>query len=74
MIKFNLQRKIAFIGSFPSRKCGIAAFTSYLVQHTYQASEGVFKPAVVAMQSDSPQQFCESVECVIRKDVKSDYI
>lgn len=60
---------------------GIATFTSYLVQHTYgtshtayQASEGVFRPVVIAMQSDSSQQFCEPVECVIRKDVRSDYM
>jgi glycosyltransferase involved in cell wall biosynthesis len=74
MIQLNWQRKIAFISSFLPRKCGIATFTSDLIQNTYLASTGVFKPVVVAMQSDASQQFCEPVECVIRKDIRSDYM
>lgn len=74
MIQFNQQRKIAFISSFLPRKCGIAAFTSYLIQHVYRASERIFKPVIVAIQSDASQQFCEPVECVIHKDIRSDYM
>ena len=73
MIRFNQQRKIAFISSFPPRRCGIATFTSDLIQHTYRASKGAFQPVVIAMQSDSSQQYDESVEYFIRKDVISDY-
>jgi glycosyltransferase involved in cell wall biosynthesis len=74
MIWSNRHRKIAFISSFPPRRCGIATFTFNLIKHTYTASERLFKPLVVAIQSDSSQQFCEPVEFTIRKDVKSDYM
>ncbi len=74
MIQFNQQQRIAFISSFPPRRCGIATFTSHLIKHTLTASERLFKPVVVAMRSDSSQQFCEPVECTIRKDVRSDYM
>jgi len=74
MVQFNRQRKIAFISSFPPRKCGIATFTSDLIHNTYLASERVIEPVVVAMQSDSSQQFCEPVERVIRKNNKKDYM
>lgn len=35
---------------------------------------GRFTPVIVAMQSDSSQRFRAPVECVIRQDVRSDYM
>jgi len=73
MIQFNQSQKIAFISSFPSRRYGIATFASDLIQHTYRVREGALQPIVIAMQSDLLQQYDESAECVIRKDVISSY-
>jgi hypothetical protein len=46
-------RKVAFISSFPPRKCGIATFTSDLVKTVSLAAKGQFQPLVVAMRTDS---------------------
>jgi glycosyltransferase involved in cell wall biosynthesis len=73
-MQFYLQRKIAFISSFFPRRCGIATFTSDLINNICLASEGIIKPAVIAMQSDSSQHFCKPVEFVIRKDIRCDYM
>ena len=74
MIRLNRPNKIAYISSFAPRRCGIATFTSDLIRHTHRASEGVFEPVVVAMQSDPSQQFREPVQYVIRQQVRSDYM
>lgn len=67
-------RKVAFISSFPPRKCGIATFTSDLTENTASAAKGNFEPLVVAMRSDRNLRYSDPVKFEIRENVKSDYI
>ncbi len=67
-------RKVAFISTFPPRKCGIATFTSDLIKNTTSAAKGSFEPLVVAMQSHRNLRYSEPVKFEIRENVKSDYI
>jgi len=67
-------KKVAFISSFPPRKCGIATFTSDLIKNAGTAAKGQFEPLVVAMRSDSTLKYNDPVKFEIRQDVKSDYI
>jgi glycosyltransferase involved in cell wall biosynthesis len=67
-------KKVAFISSFPPRKCGIATFTSDLIEGTALAAKGDFEPLVVAMRSDSDLKYSDPVKFEIRQNVKSDYI
>lgn len=66
-------KKIVFISSFPPRKCGIATFTSDLIESTTLSAKGDFEPLVVAMRSED-QKYDDPVKFEIRQDVKSDYI
>ena len=67
-------KKIAFISSFRPRKCGIATFTSDLIQNIRKAGGTEFIPSVVAMETDNDHRYTKPVEFVIRKDVAADYI
>lgn len=67
-------RKVAFISSFPPRRCGIAEFTSDLVKSISAAGGKDFDPLVVAMQSGSPCQYANPVKFEIRRNVKNDYV
>jgi glycosyltransferase involved in cell wall biosynthesis len=66
-------KKVAFISTFPPRKCGIATFTSDLIKSTSVAAGDEFEPLVVAMQSGD-QKYKDPVKFEIRQNVKSDYI
>ncbi len=66
-------KKVAFISSYPPRKCGIATFTSDLIKNTALAANGEFEPLVVAMRSED-QKYNDPVKFEIRQDVKNDYI
>jgi len=67
-------RKVVFISSFPPRKCGIATFTSDLIQSTTLAARGQFQPLVVAMRSENELKYEDPVKFEIRQNVKNDYI
>ena len=69
-----VKRKVAFISSFLPRKCGIATFTSDLIENTASAAKDEFEPLVVAMRSDSDLRYDDPVKFEIRQNVKSDYI
>jgi glycosyltransferase involved in cell wall biosynthesis len=66
-------KKVVFISSFLPRKCGIATFTSDLINSTALAGKGEFEPLVVAMQSGE-QKYKDPVKFEIRQNVKSDYV
>jgi len=67
------RKKVAFISSFPPRRCGIATFTSDLIKNLTTAAKGEFEPLVFAMRSGD-HQYNDPVKFEIRQNVKSDYI
>ena len=69
----NTAKKVVFISSFAPRKCGIATFTSDLIDSTALAANGEFEPLVVAMRSGD-HKYNDPVKFEIRQNVKSDYI
>jgi len=69
----STAKKVVFISSFPPRKCGIATFTSDLIDSTTLAAKGEFEPLVVAMRSED-HKYNDPVKFEIRQNVKSDYI
>ncbi len=70
----STTKKIAFISSFPPRKCGIATFTSDMIRNIKRTAKDGFEPLVVAMRSDSELKYAEPVKFEIRQKVKNDYI
>jgi len=66
-------KKVAFISSYPPRKCGIATFASDLIKGVASAAKGEFEPLVVAMRSGD-QKYQDPVKFEIRQNVKNDYI
>jgi len=67
-------RRVAFISSFPPRKCGIATFASDLITSVTSAGKGQFQPLVAAVRSDNVLKYDDPVKFEIRQNVKSDYI
>jgi len=67
-------KKVAFVSSYPPRKCGIATFTSDLINNMKLAAGEEFEPQVFAMQSTNGLQYHKPVKLTIRKNVKYDYI
>ncbi|MBA7652283.1 hypothetical protein ES703_60113 [subsurface metagenome] len=67
-------KKVAFISSYVPRRCGIAAFTSDLINNMKLAGGEEFEAQVVAMQSGTDLEYDKPVKLKIRKDVKYDYI
>ena len=70
----STTKKIAFISSFPPRKCGIATFTSDMIRNIKRTAKDDFEPLVVAMRSDGELKYAEPVKFEIRQKVKNDYI
>lgn len=66
-------KKIAFISSFAPRKCGIATFTSDMINNMAATDGEEFEPWIFAMQSQTRLQYDKPVVFTINKDVKSDY-
>ena len=69
----STAKKVVFISSFPPRKCGIATFTSDLIDSITLSAKGEFEPLVVAMRSED-HKYSKPVKFEIRQNVKSDYI
>lgn len=72
MGKGNLK-KVAFISSYLPRKCGIATFTSDLIQNIAATAKSDFKPLVVATSAGN-HVYEDPVKFEIRQNVKNDYI
>ncbi len=67
-------RKVAFIASYLPRKCGIATFTSDLIESVGLSAKEQFQPLVVAMRSENELKYDDPVKFEIRQGVKNDYI
>ena len=67
-------KKIAFISSYAPRKCGIATFTSDLINNLGLAGSAGFEPVVIAMESGAELEYDEPVKLKIRKNARCDYI
>jgi glycosyltransferase involved in cell wall biosynthesis len=74
VIALNKKKKVAFISSYLPRQCGIATFTSDLINSVELAGGEEFRPVVIAMESGAELQYDKLVKLKIHKDVKSDYI
>ena len=69
----DLDLRIAFLGTYPPRRCGIATFTSDLAAGMVAANARV-KPLVVAVTDEAgPYEYPEEVEYQIRQGTKGDY-
>ncbi|MEO6286555.1 MAG: glycosyltransferase family 4 protein [Dyadobacter sp.] len=69
--------KIAFIGTFPPRECGIGTFTRNLVDSMVGAvsSEGPNKGIVVAMDDNGQHyDYPKEVKLTIRQEEQADYL
>ena len=67
-------KKVAFISSYSPRKCGIATFTSDLINNVKLAANNQLDPVVIAMESEPELKYDKPVKLKIRKNVKQDYI
>ena len=67
-------KKVAFVSSYPPRKCGIATFTSDLINNMKLAAGEEFESQVFAMQSTNELHYHKPVKLTIRKNVKYDYL
>jgi glycosyltransferase involved in cell wall biosynthesis len=73
LMQKNIVKKVAFLSSFPPRKCGIATFTSDLINSTAAAAKGEFEPLVVAMRTEDIK-YQDPVKFEIRQNVRNDYL
>src|SRR3954471_8122473 len=65
-IAVELDLRIAFVGTYPPRRCGIATFTRDLAAGMTAANQRV-KPLVVAVNDEAgPYEYPEEVEYQIR--------
>lgn len=74
MIALNKKKKVAFISSYLPRQCGIATFTSDLINNMKLAGGEEFEPHVFVMQSGTRLEYDKTVKFKICKNVKYDYI
>ncbi len=68
------KTKVAFVSSYPPRKCGIATFTCDLVKNICYAADDAFEPQVFAMETNGELAYDDPVRIVIRKSSQCDYI
>ncbi len=67
-------RKVAFVSSYPPRKCGIATFTEDLITNVKAAAGDKFEPIVVAMSNNPGYNYTNPVKFEIRPNVKNDFV
>lgn len=67
-------KKVALITSYLPRKCGIATFTSHLLNSLSAAAPGRFDPLVVALHGGGAEKYQDPVKFEIRQHVRGDYL
>jgi len=70
----NSTKQVAFISSFTPRKCGIATFTSDLIENTNAAARNDFEPLVVAMRADNDLKYREPIVLRYLQELPTDQI
>ena len=68
-----VPKRVAFISSFPPRKCGIATFTADLIKNASLAGDKGFSPIVIAMEN-IPQVYDDRVVLKVKREAKHDYV
>ncbi|QEN08500.1 glycosyltransferase [Oceanispirochaeta crateris] len=68
--------KIACVGNFPPRECGIATFTKDVIDSLGQKYDGALHQAFVIAMNDNHKEYAypEEVESTIRQDYLQDYL
>jgi glycosyltransferase involved in cell wall biosynthesis len=66
--------KIAHIGTYPPRECGIGTFTQNLVSSTVGDKEASTAFVVALSDHDQSYAYPEEVKLVIRQDQQADYV
>src|SRR5438874_761875 len=65
--------RIAFVGTYPPRRCGIATFTRDLAQAIGSSSERVLPMTLAVTDPGGQYEYPEDVRYEIRQAVKGDY-
>jgi len=68
-----VERKIAFVSTFPPKRCGIANFTKDLVNSVSKNSYKEWTPIGVALTSSESLTYNHPVRFLIRRDKPQDY-
>ncbi len=71
---FNAVRKIALVGSFPPRRCGIATFTADVASSLTAAQPSVSCEVIAVQDANDSERPDPIVRQVIRQDEETDYI
>lgn len=73
MMTMQSKKKIAFISTFPPRKCGIGTFCNDLVNNIKLAAGSNFEPLIVTMETGNENKYGDPVKFELRRNVKNDY-
>ena len=68
------QLSLAFLGTYPPRRCGIATFTRHLSEAVTGARNGVAVRVLATTDVTGPYDYQEPVPFEIRQGVRQDYI
>lgn len=69
----SIKRRVAYLGSYPPRECGIATFTKDLIDNIDKMK--VFKPVVIAVnEKGAIYDYDRRVKFRIERDVVDDYV